>query len=216
MKLILASSSPRRQALIASLGLGFDVIRPDVDEAQRPGERPLDYVRRLSQDKAEAVFDRVKSADSAVLAADTIVVLAADTIGLLAGDDRHGVILGKPGDAAEARAMLRQLRDRPHRVYTAFTLISSGGRRLTDLSVTTVWMRPYTDDEIEAYIATGDPFDKAGSYAIQHAGFHPVARIEGCPNNVVGLPLCAVRRALYDVGFTPIKAPIGCDCAPPL
>jgi septum formation protein len=209
MRFILASSSPRRREMIASLGIDFEIIKPDIDETQHPGELPLVYVQRLSREKAQAVADMVKG-DAFILAADTIVV-AADTIGI----EENGDLLGKPVDADDARAMLKRLRARPHTVCTSFTVkrINAGTHTLTDHVCTTVTMRDYTDIEIDAYIATGDPFDKAGSYAIQHAGFHPVEHIEGCYNNVVGLPLCAVKRALNHVGYPGITAPDHCDCS---
>lgn len=207
MSLILASSSPRRRALIASLGIPFTVARPDVNEDHWPGEPPIAYVERISREKAAAVAEK-RAASDVVLAADTIV-LAADTVGVTGA----GVLLGKPADAAEARAMLRLLREHPHTVHTAFVLMRGGtsvplhAERVT----TQVTMRPYSDAEIDAYIATGDPFDKAGSYAIQHNGFNPVARIDGCYTNVVGLPLCAVKRALARAGFA-VNSTEGCDC----
>ncbi|GAB4340739.1 MAG: Maf family protein [Phototrophicales bacterium] len=191
MRFILASSSPRRRELISTLGIPFEIIKPDIDETQRQGENPFDYVRRLSIEKAQAVVDQIEG-DATVLAADTIVVLAADTIGVA----EDGELLGKPANANEARAMLRRLRARPHIVCTAFTLQQVNGVTITELVKTVVHMRDYSDAEIEAYIATGDPFDKAGSYAIQHEGFAPVARIEGDRNNVIGLPLDAVKAAL--------------------
>jgi septum formation protein len=206
MRFILASSSPRRREMIASLGIDFEIIKPDIDETQHPGEPPLDYVQRLSREKAQAVAHMV-TGDALVLSADTIVV-AADTIGV----EKNGDLLGKPVDAADARAMLRRLRARPHTVCTSFTVCRVGGETITGMECTQVFMRDYTDDEINAYIATGDPFDKAGSYAIQHAGFHPVAKIEGCYNNVVGLPLCAVKRALNTLAYPAIQAPQNCDC----
>jgi len=217
-RFILASGSPRRRELIASLGLTFEIITPDINEDIQPGEPPLDYVRRLSREKARAVAAGISQGDALVLAADTVVVLAADTIGVLsaAGDTSgaNGEILAKPENAAAARVMLRRLRDRAHVVCTAFTLLPVGNPEaaITDMVRTRVHMRPYTDAEIEAYIATGDPFDKAGGYAIQHAGFSPVARIDGCYNNVVGLPLCAVKRGLARLGWPGIEAPAGCDC----
>lgn len=214
-RFILASGSPRRRELIASLGIPFEVVKSDVDETQHPGEPPYEYVKRLSIEKAEAVAGQVTASPAVVLAADTIVVLAADTIGV----DAQGEILGKPVDADDARQMLRRLRGRDHIVCTAVTVDKIGAQHaaplrqtLTELTYTTVMMRDYADNEIEAYIASGDPFDKAGSYAIQHAGFHPVARIDGCYTNVVGLPLCAVRRALAGIGWPDITAPDGCDC----
>ncbi len=197
-RLILASSSPRRRALLATLGIPFSIVKPEIDETQRPGERPLDYVRRLSVEKAQAAAAQLDD-PAWVLAADTVVILAADTMGILDGE-----ILGKPADAAEARAMLVRLRDRAHRVCTALTLLHRSGvgtQTITRVTETVVYMRPYRDDEIEAYIATGDPFDKAGSYAIQHEGFRPVARVEGSETNVIGLPLETLREMLAEIGF---------------
>lgn len=185
-RLILASGSPRRRELLASLGLEFEVVRPDVDETQYPDEPPFDYVRRLSIIKAQTVARRLNSEAAFILAADTIVV------------DSENTIQGKPADADDARRMLRHLRGRDHTVCTAFTLLPAQdeAQKITQLTFTTVTMRDYVDAEIEAYIATGDPFDKAGGYAIQHEGFHPVAKIDGSYENVVGLPTDAVRAAL--------------------
>ncbi len=198
---ILASGSPRRRELLESLGIAFTIVKPDIDETQRADERPLDYVRRLSVEKAHAVARQVQ-APAVVLAADTIVILAADTIGVMDGD-----ILGKPADADEARSMLRRLRGRPHVVVTALTLLTLNGSeppaQITRLTESHVHMRDYSDAEIEAYIATGDPFDKAGSYAIQHEGFHPVARVNGSTSNVVGLPLETLRAMLDEAGIAP-------------
>lgn len=211
MRLILASSSPRRRELIASLGQPFDIVKPDIDETLQQGEPPLEYVLRLSREKAKAVLDSGVGDGVLVLAADTIV-LAADTIGI----EVDGGLLGKPANTDEAWTMLRRLRNRPHHVYTAFALHKSGDSAplWTERVQTVVTMRDYSDDEIAAYIASGDPFDKAGGYAIQHSGFHPVARIDGCYSNVVGLPLCRVRTALTSIGWGGVTAPDGCDCAP--
>lgn len=238
---ILASGSPRRRELLASLGVPFTVIKPDIDETQRAGEPPLAYVARLSREKAEAAALRflaaqtlesgeagalLPAASSVVLAADTIVVLAADTIGVVAEssamgsgevpgtsfDPAHdgvlyGEVLGKPTDAADARAMLIRLRARDHLVCTALTLQRwPGGEPDTCLTRTIVTMRDYTDAEIEAYLLTGDPFDKAGSYAIQHAAFAPVARIEGSYTNVVGLPI-ETLRVMLDAAGVPFELP---------
>jgi septum formation protein len=190
MRFILASSSPRRREIIGSMIEHFEIIKPDIDETQGAAEAPLDYVRRLSQEKAHAVAEKIEG-DSAILAADTVVILAADTIGIA----EDGEILGKPANAEEARSMLQRLRNRPHLVCTAFTL-RNGESLHSEIVTTTVYMRDYSDSEIETYIATGDPFDKAGSYAIQHEGFHPVSRIEGSYSNVVGLPAEEVRAAI--------------------
>lgn len=198
MQFVLASGSPRRRELLASLGIEFVVIKSDIDETQGADEDPYVYVRRLSGEKAQAVAARLAE-PSLVLAADTVVILAADTIGVTEGGD----VLGKPVDAADAHAMLRRLRGRGHVVCTALTLLKLDDQRqmLTDLTRTTVTMRAYTDAEIDAYIATGDPFDKAGAYAIQHEGFHPVERIDGSYSNVVGLPVETLKEMLVHIGF---------------
>jgi septum formation protein len=201
-RFVLASSSPRRRELLALLGLNFITIAPNIDESQHPGEAPLDYVQRLSKEKAGNV---------ALEVTQPLVVLAADTIVILDGE-----VLGKPIDAAAARTMLRRLRGRVHQVCTAITLIDFGGgseQRITDMALSDVHMRNYSDEEIEAYIATGDPFDKAGGYAVQHEGFHPVDHIDGSYTNVVGLPLEVMRRLLSEIGWEveslPQSGPLG-------
>lgn len=217
MRFVLASSSPRRRELIGSLGIDFEIIKPEVDETLHPGEDPFVYVERVGRSKVEAVLRALQTDEpTAVLAADTIV-LAADTIGV---DDR-GELLGKPVDAVDARAMLQRLRGQVHLVATHveietlnYTPPADKARRASLTERTWVTMRDYSDAEIDAYIATGDPMDKAGSYAIQHPVFQPVATIEGCYNNVVGLPLCRVKQALAAMGFPGIMAPTGCDCPP--
>ena len=194
MRFILASSSPRRREIISRMLNDFDIIKPNIDETQHKDEAPLDYVRRLSQQKAQAIAEKIQE-DAAILAADTVVILSADTIGI----EETGEILGKPVDEDDARAILKRLRNRPHQVCTAFT-IRRGRYQHTEVVCTTVHMRDYTDLEIDAYIATGDPFDKAGSYAIQHEAFHPVREIEGSYTNVVGLPEDEVRAELIRAG----------------
>lgn len=212
-RLILASSSPRRRELLGSLGLPFDIRKPDVDETRHPDETPFAYVERVGIDKAQAIAQQIQNEEALILAADTIVV-AADTIGVT----QQGVLLGKPTDAGDARAMLQLLRGKMHLVSTliVFCVVSADGtapRIHTRRIMTRVTMRNYTDAEIDAYIATGDPLDKAGSYAIQHPIFRPVAHIDGCYNNVVGLPLCEVKRGLAAFGLLE-SAPEGCDCPP--
>ena len=199
MRLILASSSPRRQELLSGLGVRFDIVKPHIDESLHDGEALLDYVQRLSREKAEAIVETICKASALVLSADTIVVLSADTIGI----DEGGELLGKPRDAADARRMLSALRDRAHQVITAFTLHLHAQAPLiiTRHVRTLVRMRDYSDAEIDAYIASGDPFDKAGAYAIQNQAFHPVARIEGSYSNVVGLPIDEVKAALIEIGY---------------
>lgn len=188
MNLILASESPRRRELLALVGLPFKTLAPHISEQQLPGEPPVDHVCRLSREKAQAVSITLHS-PALILAADTIV---------LDGND----ILGKPADAQEAALMLRRLRGRTHQVYTAVTLLElPAGRQLSELAASPVSMRDYTDAEVAAYIATGDPFDKAGAYGIQHQGFHAAAGFQHCFANVMGLPLCHVVRLLRRAGL---------------
>lgn len=186
MPLILASSSPRRRQLLAGLGLTFTVDSADIDESALPAEAPEPHARRLAATKAQVVAARHPGA--VVLAADTIVVQA-------------GSILGKPVDAPDARRMLVALRDAPHHVVSAVTVADGNG--LVSASHTSqVIMRSYTDAEIEAYLATGDPYDKAGAYAIQHPEFNPVARFDGCFASIMGLPLALVVDLLAAAGLT--------------
>jgi MAF protein len=200
-RLILASNSPRRQQILSLAGWPFTVRPVEIDERPRPGEPPRGYVLRLALAKAQA---------AAGLAAPGEVILTADTT--VADGER---ILGKPADAAEARAMLRGLRGRAHTVYTAIGVFdAASGRAATDLCSAQVWMRSYADEEMEAYIASGDPFDKAGAYAIQNARFSPVERFEGCYACIVGLPLCHVVRLLAPFGFEPaLRAETACPDA---
>ena len=196
MNLVLASNSPRRRQLLALGGWEFVVLPVDVDENPLPGEEPLDYVLRLAGDKGRAAAGKViatseKQEDFIVIAADTTVV-----------DGK--TILGKPVDEVEAENMLRNLRGRVHQVYTALAVIRlSDGAMLTDWCATDVPMRHYSDAEMFAYIHSGDPMDKAGAYAIQHAGFHPVDALQGCFANVMGLPLCHLARTLAQIGAPP-------------
>ncbi len=182
-RLILASASPRRRELLGHLGLPFEVQPADVDETLRPGEAPATAVRRLATAKA------------AMLAVPGAWVVGADT--LVTAD---GGPLGKPSDAEEARAMLLRLRNRPHQVLTGVAVIG-GGKTLVSHTQTGVAMRGYTPEEIDAYIASGDPFDKAGAYAIQHPTFRPVKMINGCYCNVVGLPLAVTLALLQQAGY---------------
>ena len=186
-KILLASNSPRRRELMALGDWTFTVSVSNVDETQRPGEAPGDYVLRLAEDKARAAATRAASGQ-VIVAADTTVV-------------DGNALLGKPADAAEAVAMLRQLRGHKHQVYTGLAILdSSTGNLLKDLCVTDVPMRDYSDDEIARYVESGDPLDKAGGYAIQHDHFHPVAGLAGCFASVMGLPLCHLLRLLEQLG----------------
>ena len=185
-KLILASASPRRQYLLSLLNLPFKTVPAEVAEVLHPGEEPAKAVRRFSQEKAKAVARRFQ--DGVIVAADTIVV-------------HEGEPLGKPRTPDEAIAMLRRLRGTSHQVMTGLTVWDvQTGNHHSQVVVSDVWMRDYSDTEIEAYVASGDPLDKAGAYAIQHAEFNPVNRVVGCPLNVVGLPLCLVDRLLRTFG----------------
>lgn len=182
--LILGSNSPRRRQLLALTGWKFSVSAADVDESQYANESPIDYVLRLAETKARATAIARADADQIVLAADTTVVDGTD-------------ILGKPRDAAEATAMLRRLRGHTHQVYTGIALLRPRDELLLkDFCVTDVPMRDYSDAEIEAYVRTGDPLDKAGAYAIQHPEFQPVADLSGCFASVMGLPVCHVIRLM--------------------
>lgn len=174
---ILASNSPRRRELMGLFGRPFVVIPADVDESLNPGETPVNYVARLAQDKA-GVIEKAYPQATLILAADTTV---AD------GDE----ILGKPIDTADAERMLRQLRGRIHQVYTAITILFPLDQIKKNLiCCTQVPMRNYSDQELEDYLCSGDPLDKAGAYAIQNLQFHPVENFSGCFASVMGLPLC--------------------------
>lgn len=185
--IVLASQSPRRQQFLRELGVPFTAHAADIDERTQPGETPTDMVQRLSTEKAAAVAQHYPAA--LIIAADTIVVL-------------DGTVLGKPADAADARRMLANLRGRAHYVHSAVSLLQpKSNRRFSALSSVTVRMRNYTDDEIDAYIATGDPLDKAGAYAIQNRQFAPVACWEGCYASVMGFPLADVALGLAQFGI---------------
>jgi MAF protein len=185
----LASASPRRRELLAWLGWDFVVCAVDIDETPLDSENPQDYVCRLAAGKAEAAAAHAVNG-SIILAADTTVV-------------HEGEILGKPADAAQADAMLRRLRNQPHQVCSAFTLVSLAvNQKQADLCVSQVPMRNYSDEELAAYVASGDPLDKAGAYGIQNADFHPVEGFRGCFANVMGLPLCHLARSLRQFGLT--------------
>jgi len=198
---LLASGSPRRRELLGLLGLSFRIVSADVDESLQDGETPLQMVVRLAQAKASAVANSLQAAEAGIIvAADTTVSL-------------DGIPLGKPADDAEALRLLRALRGQTHQVHTAITLLNTHTHQsASDLATTDVPMRDYSDKEIAAYVATGDPLDKAGAYAIQHEGFHPVAQMCGCFANVMGLPLCHLARTLRALGIEmPTDVPVACQ-----
>lgn len=175
VRLVLASASPRRSELLASVGLDFDVVPADIDESVAPGEAPAGYVARLSREKAAAVAGRV-GIDALVVAADTTV-------------DIGGQILEKPADSADARRMLRLLSATTHLVHTGVTVASTTGPAETNVVETAVRFVEITDALVDWYVATREPFGKAGAYAIQGAGAALVERVDGSVTNVIGLPL---------------------------
>jgi septum formation protein len=185
-RVVLASQSPRRRDLLALVGIAHEVRPADVDESVRPGEAPDAYVRRLAAEKARAVAGALGDPAAAVVAADTTVVV-------------DGEILGKPADAAEARAMVRRLAGRAHEVFTGMAVVR--GPRLADaVERVGVTFRPLGDDEIAAYVATGEPMDKAGAYGIQGYGATIVERVDGDYFAVMGLSLRRTVALLGEVG----------------
>jgi len=188
MRIILASSSPRRAEILRQAGIPFEVLATNSDESRRENESPVELVLRLAKAKANAAASRT-SGPAIVLGADTEVVV-------------DGQVLGKPASADDARAMLQQLSGRAHDVITGLALIRMPGNALrVEHETTRVTFAVMSDEEIADYIATGEPFDKAGAYAIQGIGGRYVARIEGCYFNVMGLPLARLYRMLRESGW---------------
>jgi len=183
-RLILASGSPRRRDILRILGLEFEVRRPDLEEVVHPGEAPVDAVRRLAEEKSGSL---APSPGEVILAADTIVVL----------DDE---ILGKPSDDADAVEMLMRLSGRAHDVLTGIAL-RGGGEVRSNVARTRVTFRSFDRAECEAYVATGEPLDKAGAYGIQGFGAALVDRIEGDYFNVMGLPVPTFLDLLNEAGY---------------
>jgi len=179
--LVLASASPRRRALLAQLGLPFEVVASDVPETPRAGEGPEHFARRMAREKAAAVAERYRG--RLILAADTVVVL----------DD---MLCGKPADRDDARRMLRALSGRTHRVLTAVALIDAAGRFDDLLAESRVRFRALTAAEIEAYLDSGEAFDKAGAYGLQGLARQFVADVHGSESNVIGLPIDEVAALL--------------------
>jgi len=181
--LVLASNSPRRRQILADAGIPFVVRAPDVHEERHPGETPGEYVQRLAEHKAFAVSC---SREEVVLGADTVVVV-------------DGEVLEKPRDAADALRMLRLLSGREHEVITGICL-RAGSRKIIDTATTRVRFVPLSEPELAAYVASGEPMDKAGGYAIQGRASKFIDRVEGCYFNVVGLPVALVYRHLKALG----------------
>ncbi|WP_038089644.1 Maf family protein [Tumebacillus flagellatus] len=186
--LILASGSPRRKELLGGLGLTFDILVSEADESFAPGLSPVEIVQELAYRKASVVANTLSG--GIVVGADTIVVCDDD-------------ILGKPSDAEDAKRMLRRLSGRSHTVYTGIALVDAGepGRMVRDVSGTEVRFKPLTDEQIDAYVATGEPMDKAGAYGIQGKASQFITGITGDFFTVVGLPVALLADRLAEWGF---------------
>ena len=185
LRIVLASGSPRRRELLAAAGLKVEVDPADADESVHAGETPAAYVERVAI--AKATIGAGRHPDAAVLGGDTTVVV-------------DGHIFGKPGDDGEAHRMLERLSGRPHDVLTGVALAWRGAMR-TRVEKTTVWFRRLSPDEIAWYVASGEPRDRAGAYAIQGLASRFIPRIDGSYTNVVGLPITAVLALLEDAGI---------------
>jgi septum formation protein len=191
LKLILASASPRRSEILRNAGIQFEICSADVDESRLDNESPGDYVRRLALAKSVSASGNNPNlgADVLIIGADTVVVVDAD-------------VLGKPTSRDDAKRMLRKVSGRMHDVHTGLALLQTSGmqRRVVE-EITRVHFAHLSDQEIEDYLATGEPFDKAGAYAIQGMGGRFVTRIEGCYFNVMGLPLARLWTLLREFGL---------------
>ncbi len=189
--LILASASPRRRELLAQAGYTFEVVPAHIDETRQAGEAPSTYVARLALEKAQAIYAResAEHPDVIVLGADTTVVL-------------NGEVLNKPADLAEAEKMLRALSGQTHQVHTGIAVVSSSAQR-THVETTNVIFAPIPEEDLAAYLATGDSLDKAGAYGIQGYAARWILRIEGDYFNVMGLPVAATARLLNNLYVVP-------------
>jgi len=190
MRIVLASASPRRAEILRNAGIPFETLAEIVDESRRPGELRADFVRRLALTKARAAASVLRDPDDTLfIGADTVVV---------ARDE----ILGKPESADDARRMLGLLSGAVHEVHTGLAVIRRpGAAEAVVEEITRVTFAPLTKDEIDAYVATNEPFDKAGAYGIQSIGGRYVTRIEGCYFNVMGLPLARLWTLLREFGW---------------
>ena len=194
MKLILASASPRRAEILSDAGIVFDVLAVNVDETPRAGESAEAMCRRLAEAKARAAVARLGPTN------EQTIIVAADTTVEIAGE-----ILGKPASPEAAREMLRRLSGKTHHVLTALALVFlPDGATRSDLESTEVCFSALSAKEIDEYVATGEPMDKAGAYAIQGRAGRFVERVEGCYFNVVGLPLARLYRNLKELGWSPL------------
>lgn len=192
IEVVLASRSPRRRELLAQLGVRHRVVAVDIDEIQRDGEAPHDFAQRMAAQKARAAW-REDESDTVIVAADTIVVV-------------DGEVLGKPRDSDHADAMLKKLSAREHAVLSAVTVRRHRASRDV-ISETRVWFRALEPAEREAYLATGEAFDKAGAYAIQGRAAIFVARLDGSYSGVMGLPLFETASLLREAGYNVLRPP---------
>lgn len=185
--IVLASESTRRIDILRTLGVSFSIIPPGIDETRKPNESPKEYVLRVACEKAQKVGSLFP--DKWIIGADTAVV-------------HKGKVLGKPSSEEGASAMLKGLRGNWHKVYTGYCILNVS-RQITyrDVAETKVFIKDLTDEEIEKYIATSEPFGKAGSYAVQGKGGYMVKEIKGSYSNVVGLPICEITEVLLSLGI---------------
>jgi septum formation protein len=185
--LVLASESTRRIDILRTLGVSFAIMPPGIEEHRRPSESPKDYVLRMAYEKAQKVGGLFP--EKWVIGADTIVV-------------HKGKVLGKPKTEDDASAMLKRLRASWHKVFTGYCILNVSRQIVyQDVAETKVFIKDLTDEEIEKYVGTSEPFDKAGSYAVQGKGGYMVKEIKGSFTNVVGLPICEITEALLSLGI---------------
>jgi septum formation protein len=197
MKLILASASPRRAEILRNAGFEFEVRPAHVDETILPNEQAQDYVKRLAETKAKAIAELASQQEGGgyVVGADTVVMIETQ-------------IFGKPADADDARRMLRHLSGKSHEVLTGMALLRAADRQVnTNVERTRVEFLPLSEKDIEDYIATAEPFDKAGAYGIQGVGSRFISRIEGCYFNVMGLPVSRLWQMLRPLGWRDDEPP---------
>lgn len=185
--LVLASESTRRIDILRTLGVSFAIMPPGIEEHRRPSESPKDYVLRMAYEKAQKVGSLFP--EKWVIGADTVVV-------------HKGRVLGKPKTEDDAFAMLKRLRANWHKVFTGYCILNVSRHIVyQDVAETKVFIKDLTDEEIEKYVSTSEPFDKAGSYAVQGKGGYMVKEIKGSFTNVVGLPICEITDALLSLGI---------------
>ena len=185
--IVLASESTRRVDILRTLGVSFSIIPPDIDEKKKPYESPKDYVLRVAYEKAQKVGNLFP--DKWIIGADTVVV-------------HRGRVLGKPKTEDDAFIMLKRLKRSWHKVYTGYCVLNVSRQIVyQDVAETKVFIKDLTDEEIGRYIRTSEPFDKAGSYAVQGKGGYMVKEIRGSYTNVVGLPICEITEVLLSLGI---------------